>query len=370
MKRALDGVIAALGRFSGEPVDLLVGEPCFDPPVEIRAAFETIAGWPASGYGPPAGLPGLREILADRSPGSRTTGENLVVTHGAKGGLLALLAALVEPGDEVIHPLPCYPAYPAMVGRFGGVPVGVAETDSGFVGWTAAVVDKMGPKTRAVVLSSPSNPSGATISRDGLAGLIGFCGDRGVRVILDEAYSAFRFDEGVDGADDLGPDDTLVRVASASKTLALCGWRIGWIVADRDLVKSVVGVQSALLNPPATPPQRAMLALPEVPAGYFTDNRDAVHGRIEAMVGATQRAGFDSAMPAGGFYLWIDIRDRLDSAAPSSAAWCERLAEEHGVGLWPGEDYGTPGWVRLALPQGENWREVVRMLEERLIAAD
>ena len=293
-----------------------------------------------------------------------------MVTHGAKGGLLALLAALVEPGDEVIHPLPCYPAYPAMVRRLGGVPMGVAEHGDGFAGWSASV-----PGDRRT-----ENP-------------------RGRALIAVESFGNDHCRQGVDGARRWVPrsrDQThprrgvlgvllwrrrgrsgrcrrriiVVRVGSASKSLALPGWRMGWIVADEELVSRVTSVQSALLNPPATPPQQAMLALPEVPDSYFEANRRAVSERLDAMAKAVQRAGFDALMPAGGFYLWVDIRDRLDPKNPDSAAWCESLAEEHGVGLWPGEDYGTPGFVRLALPQGDTWHEVVQKLEERLSAAD
>jgi len=366
MKRALDGVVAALGRWPGDPVNLLVGEPCFDPPVEIREAFGRISGDSASGYGPPGGLPELRTILANWVDPDRADPQRVMVTHGAKGGLLALLATLIEPGDEVIHPLPCYPAYPAMVRRFGGVPMGIAERDGGFSGWSEQALALAGPRTRAVILSSPSNPSGTTIDGEELATLVDGCGDRGIRLILDEAYAGFCFGDDVADSTAVNAESILVRAGSASKSLALPGWRLGWIVADEELVTSVTSVQSALLNPPATPPQQAMLALPEVSPGYFDDNRRVVRERIVAMVEAVRRAGFDASMPAGGFYLWVDIRNRLDSQQPDSVAWCERLAEEHGVGLWPGEDYGTPGWVRLALPQGDNWREVVRMLEKRL----
>jgi len=370
MKRAIDGVFAALGRWPGDPVNLVVGEPCFDPPAEIRREFRGIMMDVASGYGPPGGLAELRAVLAQRFDRDLADPDRVMVTHGAKGGLLALLAAMVEPGDEVIHPLPCYPAYPTMVRRFGGVPMGVAEHGRGFAGWSDEVLAIAGPRTRAVVLSSPSNPSGATLTEGELAALVDGCGDRGIRLILDEAYSAFSH-----GGDDLADpaaieaESILVRVGSASKSLALPGWRMGWVIADEELVASVISVQSSLLNPPATPPQRAMLALPEVPPGYFDDNRREVRMRLEAMTEAVRRAGFDAVMPAGGFYLWVDIRDRLDAQHPDSAVWCEHLAEEHGIGLWPGEDYGTPGWVRLALPQGDDWRGTVNELGQRLRSA-
>lgn len=364
MKRALDTVIAELGRFRGETIDLLVGEPCFGPPGEILAAFDHTADVAVGGYGPPAGLPGLRKILAEWVGGDGSGSENVVVTHGAKGGLLALLAALIEDGDQVIHPLPCYPAYPAMVRRLGGEPVGVAETDAGFTGWSSAVLGALGPRVIAVVLSSPSNPSGAIVPGDELETLMKICGDRGIRVILDEAYAAFRYSDAPKPGRAFRADGTLVRVGSASKSLALCGWRIGWVMADRELAARVIEAQSALLNPPATPPQRAMLALPDVSPEYFVENRRAVHRRLESLVSALADVGLPAAKPEGGFYLWIDVRDRLENE--SSAEWCERLARERGIGLWPGEDYGVPGRVRLALPQGDHWRNTVAELERRL----
>ena len=367
MKRALDGVIAALGRYPGATIDLLVGEPCFGPPAEILSQFGRTADIAVGGYGPPGGIDGLRRILAERVGGAGSEAKNTVVTHGAKGGLLALFAALIEPGDHVVHPLPCYPAYPAMVRRFGGEPVGVAETAAGFAGWSAAVVDAIGPKVRAVVLSSPSNPTGSVVSDEGLAGLVGICRDRGIRLILDEAYTEFRFSDEPDPAGTLGLDGTVVRVGSASKGLALPGWRIGWIFTDPGLAARLAEVQGALLNPPATPPQRALLALPDVPQSYFEENRREVHARMEALAVAMTAAGLDAEMPGGGFYLWVDVAERLDGA--TSVEWCERLASERGVGLWPGEDFGVPGFVRLALPQGDDWRDSVREIEGRLAAA-
>jgi aspartate/methionine/tyrosine aminotransferase len=360
MKRELDRVVAALGRFTGDPINLLVGEPCFEPPAEIQREFRRIAAEPAAGYGPPAGDPVLRSILAEREGIGALGPENVVVTHGAKGGLLALFAALIEPGDEIIHPLPCYPAYPTMIRRFGGVPVGVVERGNGYADWVREMFATAGQKTRAVVLSSPSNPSGTTLGSRELRSLVHGCDKRGIRLILDEAYSAYRFSSsGVEpSADDVAGG--VVRVGSASKTLALCGWRIGWVIAATDLAERVTDAQAALLNPPATPPQRAMLALPDVPDGYFYGNRRAVYGRLETMVASMRGSGFDVAVPEGGFYLWVDVRDRLDPVAADTAIWCEQLAEEHGVGLWPGEDFGVLGWVRLALPQGDGWRENLR----------
>jgi aspartate/methionine/tyrosine aminotransferase len=366
VRRALDGVVSALRSFPGRAIDLLAGEPCFEAPAALRAAFARAAREPASGYGPVAGLPELRRLLAEREDGGRAGAENVVVTHGAKGGLLVLLAALVEPGDEVIHPVPCYPAYPAMVRRFGGVPVAVPERGDGFAGWSEAVATRVGRRTRAVLLSSPSNPSGSVLDEDRLAALVELCRAASLRLVVDQAYAAFSF-EGAGAAVRLGePEAAVVRVGSASKSFAVCGWRIGWVVADPNLVSRIIEVQGALLNPPATPPQRALLALPEVPEEGLAAIRLAVRERQQVMVETLRGIGFDATLPAGGFYLWIDLRSRLGDGEGDTVAWCERIAAECGVGLWPGEDFGGPGFVRLALPLGDRWREDVTELGRRL----
>jgi aspartate aminotransferase len=117
----------------------------------------------------------------------------VVITSGAKGGLLALLATLLEPGDELVHPKPCYPAYPAMATRLGARPVAVPECGGNFAGWSEAVADVIGPRTRAVVLASPSNPTGTTLDATEASSLVELCRDRGIRLICDEAYVDFRF---------------------------------------------------------------------------------------------------------------------------------------------------------------------------------
>jgi aspartate aminotransferase len=361
MKRALDAVIDALGRSGSDAIDLLVGEPCFEPPVEILAAFEQVAGSSAADYGPPTGLAEVRTVIAG-SVGGSVAKDNVVVTHGGKGALLALFATLVEPGDEVIHPIPCYPAYPAMVRRLGGVPVSVPETETGFGGWSAAVDAAITERTRVVVLSSPSNPSGSVLGDDERTALADRCASTGITLVLDEAYAAFRFDR---VADETEVDGAVVRVRSASKALALCGWRIGWVVADEALAARVAAAQTSLLNPPATPPQRALLALPEVPVGYFERNRRAVQERVAAVASAFRSAGAKVRTPQGGFYVWADLRNRVGGDG-DSVSWCVRLAAERGVGLWPGEDFGAPGWVRAALPRGDGWREIVAEFEGRL----
>ena len=378
---AVGRVQAALAAHEGPRFAWLVGEPCFPPPDVLREALVRAARAPRFDYAPPAGLPLLREILAARhqDPSSPVGTNQVVVTTGAKAGLLAVLAAILEPGDELIHPLPCYPAYPAMATRIGARPVGVPESNGSFEGWAERVGEAIGPRTRAVVLSSPSNPTGATLDRAQARALVQLCRDRGVRLICDEAYADFPFRPGRDGiptdpapisrqppaaaepGEVYGLDprrETVVQIRSVSKTWALCGWRIGWVVADAPLTARVAEVHAGLTNPAPGPAQEALLALPEIPRSYLDDARDTVAGRMSEVCALLEAGGVRVDRPEGGFYLWLDVLGQLEKHGGGAVTpWCVELAGEHGVGLWPGEDFHGDGRVRLAVtaPADEDW---------------
>lgn len=370
--RAVEHVIDALADHPGPGHQLLVGSPPFAPPPELVAAGARASAEVGFGYGPAAGLPRLRDVLACRSVDADRTPDprQVVVTHGAKGGLLTVLATLLEPGDEVLHPTPCYPAYPDMVRRLGGRPVEVSEAGRSFAGWPEAVAARSGPRTRAVVLSSPSNPTGTTLTPEVAGELISLCRERGVRLIVDEAYVDFGpTAPALDLVDEDPNRGTVVRVRSASKSWAVPGWRIGWVVADAALAVRVAACQASLLNPPGTTWQRALLALNDIGPGFLETARSEVRQRLAQMREALRESGLPVEMPEGGFYLWLDLRSRLGAAGPTSSLdWCVDRAARHGIGLWPGEDFGAPGWARLAPAPGDNWPDVCVDVARRLVA--
>lgn len=367
--RAVEAVMSALTAHARAGSNWLVGEPCVKAPEVLREALVRAAGDGSYRYPPAAGLPRLREVLADRhrTGGAPVSPEQVVVTAGAKGGLLALLAALLEPGDELIHPQPCYPAYPTMARRLGARPVAVAETGGRFIGWTEAVANLIGPRTRAVVLASPSNPTGATLAADEARALVALCRAHGVRLICDEAYVEFRFaDDGEALASDFDPDLlTVVQLRSASKSWALCGWRLGWVVADAGLAARVAATHAALLNPASGPAQAALASLPQVPGGYLENARSVVRRRIGEVQGALSNRGLCLERPAGGFYLWLGLGPRLPGAGrDGTTRFCVDAARTAGVGLWPGEDFGGADHVRIAVtgPAAADWEAALAAL--------
>ena len=193
------------------------------------------------------------------------------------------------------------------------------------------------------------------------------CRDRNLRLICDEAYVDFRF-----AADrevlpsDFDPDrTTVVQIRSASKSWALCGWRVGWLVADPPLITRVARTHASLVNPAPGTAQAALCALPEVPADYLTSARASVDQRITELCSALQAEGLPVERPEGGFYLWLNVADQIDAAGVSGAVrWSVDVARRHGVGLWPGDDFGGAGHIRIAItaPSDADWSSAVGAL--------
>ncbi len=353
MKRTLDHVLEALNDHPDPDRSWLVGSPWFEPPDELRRAMQSAASATSFDYPPPQGLAELRAAVAElhRRDGLALEPENVLITHGSKSGLLAVFGCLLQPGDEILHPAPCYPAYPAAATALGETPVAVPHEDGRSLFEPAALEASITPRTRALVLSSPANPTGATLTSGQARELVELCREHGLRLVCDEAYEAFRFAPDTDHLPaHWDPDlETVVQVRSFSKTYALCGWRIGYVAADATLIRRLTAWQSALLNPPNSIAQQALISAPAVSPSFFQEAGRRVRNRLDELVAVLAGAGLGTELPQGGFYVWADVRSRLAATGHSNTAdWCADLARRHGVGLWPGEDFLAPGWVRAS----------------------
>ena len=373
MMRAVDRIFEALDAHLDPDRSWLVGSPWFEPPEELTRAIGEAAQSSRYDYPPPQGLAELRTAvteLHDREKLSLDSAQ-VVITHGAKSGLLAVLGDLLQPGDEILHPLPCYPAYSAVATTLGAKPVAVPR-ERGCSGWEPAALHAcLTPRTRALVLSSPANPDGATLRSDQARALVDFCREHGLRLVCDEAYQAFRYAPDTDRLPaHWDPDlEVVVQVRSFSKTYALCGWRIGYITTDPALIRRVTTWQSTLLNPPNLLAQLALVAAPTVPRSFSVEARDRIRRRLEELVAVLVDAGLETMMPEGGFYVWTDVRPQLGATGHSdTAALCADLARRHGIGLWPGEDFHAPGWVRVSAVacSDADWERALERLGEGL----
>jgi aspartate/methionine/tyrosine aminotransferase len=350
--RGIDRVREALDSHDGERIDLLVGTPCFPPPPELLDALARAAAAPHFDYAPNQGTPGLRQAIArlHAREGEDVDAAQVFVSHGAKVAALVVLGTLLQPGDEVVLPTPCYPAYRKLPRLFGATVRTVEREGPPFAWDVERIQEAIHDRTRAVLVTSPCNPTGATLDPEALRALVDLCRGAGIRLLLDEAYTAFRFDPSTMGSCHVvdPKSEVTIRLRSFSKTYGLCGWRMGYVLAEPQLIERLTWFQASHVNPPNTLIQNALESAIDVPASYHAVALESVRSRLAAIVSALGATPLSMEMPQGGFYALIDLRDAMHSTGHASATeFCRSLAAREGVAFWPGEDYGAPGWARI-----------------------
>ena len=264
-----------------------------------------------------------------------------------------LALALFGRGDEVVIPAPYWVSYPEQVRFCGAQPVFVETSAADACRVRAdAVLDRLTASTRAVLLNSPSNPTGGLVEREDLAAIVSGCAERGVLVLCDETYDRFVYD-GLDFASGAALaaeyPDTVVLVGSFSKTYAMTGWRIGFLLGPAEVVKAVSAIQSHATSNPTSFAMRGALAALEVPdahidamLGEYRERRDIVMRHLDAM------PGVECLPPRGAFYAFPDVGAHFDAARPDSVAFSEALLREARVAVVPGAAFGADRHVRIS----------------------
>ncbi|NYE95309.1 aspartate/methionine/tyrosine aminotransferase [Psychromicrobium silvestre] len=374
---AVDAKAKAL-KAAGRPViSFGAGEPDFPTPDYIVEAAIAAARDPKNHrYSPAGGLPELREAIAVqtlRDSAYSIDASQVLVTNGGKQAVYQAFATLLDPGDEVLVPSPFWTTYPEAIRLAGGVPVEVfAGADQGYLVTLEQLEAALTPRTKVLLFVSPSNPTGAVYSAEQTRQIGQWAASKGLWVVSDEIYQHLTYD-GVPftsiaaAAPELA--DRVVLVNGVAKTYAMTGWRVGWMIGPKDVVKAATNLQSHATSNVSNVSQRAALAA-------VSGSLDAVHEmglafdrrRKTIVAGLNQIAGVDCPTPHGAFYAYADVTELLQrKQLDSSAALASLILDEVEVAVVPGEAFGPSGYLRLSYALGDDdLAEGVRRLQEFL----
>jgi len=347
---------------NGEAViDFGSGDPDLKTPAYICAGAKAAIDAGDTKYDRAAGIEALKLVISKKlreDQGLDYSPEHIFINNGAKSGIFTALQAVLNPGDEVIVVRPYWLSYTEMIRLAGGVPV-VAETqkDNQFKLTPEELTDAITPKTKAIILNSPTNPTGVIYSLEELLNLAEVLVRNKIIVISDEVYEEFVYGErnhiSIAALNSDIKDQTIV-VNGFSKTFAMTGWRLGYAAANLEIIEGMRRVQSHTLSYPSTISQQAgRVALEnkdEVIAAIvneFDERRQAMIQRLD------QLPGLDYIYPESTFYVFVDIEELLDNRKnvlnpDNSAGFCEKLLETARVVAVPGEAFGMPKYIRLS----------------------
>lgn len=368
-------------RAAGEHViNLSAGEPDFPTPDFIKRAGITAIEQDFTRYTPAAGIRELREAIAakhERDNGVRYDWDEIVVSGGGKHALFNTFMAICDPGDQVIIPAPYWVSYPEMVRLAGGEPV-IVETkeETGFKLTADQLRAVIGPRTRAVVVNSPNNPSGAVYSREELDALAGVCADAGLWMVTDELYEHLIYEGEHVSIAALRPEyrERTVLINGVSKAFAMTGWRIGWSASPRPLAKAIAAIQSQATSAVNSIAQKAALAALTGPRDAVIAMREEYRRRRDLLVeGLNRLPGIRCPRPGGAFYVFCSVagvlgRELGGRRVEDDVALAEVLLEEARIAVVPGTAFGAPGYLRLSYATSpDDLREALARLE-RLLA--
>ncbi len=369
--------LQAQGR---DVIALAAGEPDFPPPDHIREAVAAEAREGVTRYGPaPGGLETRKAIAAHlgKVRGVAYEPDQIVLTNGGKHALFNTMAALVDPGDEVLVLAPYWVTYPAQVELLDGVPrVLMAEDTQGFKVSPEQLAGAITEKTRCVIFNNPSNPTGALYTPDEVRAFTGVCTDRGVAIVSDEVYDAIIYGDAEylspASVSDEGAESTVI-IGSLSKTFAMPGWRIGYLAGPAAWTKKVSSFQGQATHHPSSLAQAAALAAYTGDQGAVEEMRRAFQARRDFLLEAFDgMPGFHvEVAPQGAFYLFPRVTDLIDTVegVSNDVEACTWLLEQTGVALVPGSAFGAPGYLRLSYAASmEDLEQAVERIREATAA--
>jgi aspartate/methionine/tyrosine aminotransferase len=359
---AVDAKAKALKAAGEDVIGFGAGEPDFPTPAHIVAAAVEACGVPKHyRYTPAGGLPELKQAVADktaRDSGFEVKPAQVLITNGAKHAIYNACAALLDPGDEVILPGPYWVTYPESIRLAGGVPV-VVDTDesTGFRATVEALEAARTPRTKALMFVSPSNPTGAVYPRDEVEAVGRWAADNGVWVITDEIYEHLVYGgHEFSSMPAVVPEvaDHCIVINGVSKTYAMTGWRVGWMIGPADVVKAATNLQSHATSNVSNVSQAAAIAALTGDQSCVEQMREAFDRRRRTIYSMLNDInGVTCIEPEGAFYAFPNFsavlgRDIGGRRPATTLELAEAVLEEAKVAIVPGEAFGAPGYVRLS----------------------
>jgi aspartate aminotransferase len=337
-------LIQKLREEGREIISFAIGEPEYDTPAPVVEATKHALDAQKTKYGPVSGIPELRAELAKQFDGYDA--DNIIISNGSKHSLYSLFQVLCDPGDEVIIPNPCWTSFPQQVKLAGGVPVLVdtinAQLDC------EGIEKAISPKTKAILLNSPNNPTGAVYPKKDMEQIARIASKNDLYVVSDEAYHIFIYDN-IDYKSFFAFEevrDRAIITKSFSKTYSMTGFRIGYIAASKAIVNAVAKCQGHTTGNVCSFAQYGALAALSLDKRILSQWRAELEKKREIAYGCVSKF-FDCIKPQGAFYLFPNVSRYLKNGK-TSEDFAADLLEKAGVAVVPGEAFGMPGHIRIS----------------------
>jgi aspartate aminotransferase len=363
----VDAKAKALQAEGKAVISYAAGEPDFPTPAHIVEAAVAAAKDPKNHrYTPAVGLPELREAIAVKTKadsGTEIAASQVVVTNGGKQAVYQAFAVLLDPGDEVLLPSPYWTTYPEAIALAGGKSVEVfAGSDQNYMVTVEQLEAARTPKTKAMLLCSPSNPTGSVYSKEQIKAIGEWALANEIWVVSDEIYQnviydgkrAYSITEVVPAMKDL-----TIMVNGVAKSYAMTGWRLGWMAGPADAMKAAANLQSHLSSNVNNIAQRAAIAALTGPQDEIKAMVDAFDRRRHLAVTELGKiSNWLAPMPEGAFYVYSDVRGLLGKSwggkvINTSLELCDYILDTAEVALVPGEAFGPSGYVRMSYALGD-----------------
>ena len=355
MKRSGIREILDLASAMPDVIHLEIGQPDFPTPAHITEAAHQAALDGYTQYTPNAGLPSLREAIVRKlreRNGMTASVENVVVTPGSVFAMAASLLALAEPGEEVLVPDPGWPNYEMMLTcqRFVARPYPLCK-ESGFLPDIAALPELVTPRTKAIIVNSPSNPCGVVLPRETVRELVGFADEHDLYVLSDEIYEDIVFEGEHVSPATFDRDGRVLSVFGFSKSYAMTGWRVGYVMAPQSIAAEIIKLQEAYVSSAPSVSQKAAEAALTGPQDCVWRMAEAYRRRRDAVCDCLREHGLFDYEPTGAFYILIDI----SRTGLTSREFCLELLSEKQVAVAPGDTFGQvgEGSVRISLAKND-----------------